>query len=219
MSKSLIKKLLREVLLKENWLGNQMRPVFDGKLVIDNQHHDAMIVAEDTNNPTQHYLVLNVKLLPNINSFDYTYAFSIHNENLKLKGGFMYERAEVNKWLPQELNNKIMPFVINMTKDLVNKNKPKRITRKAMENLEGNSLIRYQKITDVLIDLGYKLQEGYPRKDSTGKLEWIFIDDSNKEHNLNEETILDYDFFDNEKRIARFNKSMNESWDNFIKKA
>lgn len=206
MSKEFIKKKLRE-LLKESHLGNQMKPVFNGNITPNGNFHNTLIIAEDNDNPNQHYLILNVKLLPNVNHYDYSYGFSIYDENLKKSYGYFYNRDDVKKWLPKEWNNRVIPKIIEMTKDLVLKNKPHKITRKAMENLEGNSLIRYQKITDTLIDLGYKLQEGYPKKDAMGKLEWIFIDDNNKNHNLNEETILEYDFFDHERRLKWLNET------------
>jgi hypothetical protein len=207
--KEFFKKRLRE-LLKENWEGNRMKPVWDSEITEQGKYHNTLIIAEDIDNPTEHYLILNVKLLPNTSHYDYSYGFSIFDTNLKKSYGYLYTRAEVSKWLPNELRGKIMPKVHEMTKDLVIKNKPKILYRQAMEDIEGNSLKRYDKITKLFIDLGYKLQEGYPRKNNMNKWEWLFTA-GNTEMKLDEVTMFKNDIVDGDMRRARFEKFLDEN--------
>lgn len=95
-----------------------------------------------------------------------------------------------------------------MTRDLVNRIKPNIIYREAMENLEGNSLKRYETITKILVDeLGYKLV--HQGKNNYGNESWKFLK-NDIEHNLNEETIEEFYLHDMESRLHRYNKFSNE---------
>jgi len=79
------------------------------------------------------------------------------------------------------------------------------------ENLEGDSLKRYDKIIDLLInDLGYIKINDY---DKNGIHYWVFNKKENNEINeivLNEDTILTYELIPIEDKIKRIEESLNK---------
>lgn len=200
----LIKKLLRKSLLNE-----EMKSVLDGSFQTKENYHNLMIVAKDNYNPLQHYLVLSVNLVSINNFYELSYGFSIHNSSFKQISQYMYSRNEVAKYLPLDLKNKITPEVLKMTKDLINKNKPNNIYMETYEsNMDGDSVKRFENLTQFVINVcGYKLKEGYPRKNNDNKLEWIFINENGKEDLMTEEMLLEYS---SENRWKRLSERMNK---------
>ena len=75
------------------------------------------------------------------------------------------------------------------------------------ENLEGDSLRRYDKIIDLLInDLGYIKINDY---DKDGIHYWVFKR-NDKEEVFNEDTILSYELIPVEDKIKRIEESLNK---------
>lgn len=75
------------------------------------------------------------------------------------------------------------------------------------ENLEGDSLRRYDKIIDLLVnDLGYIKINDY---DKDGIHYWVFKR-NDKEEVFNEDTILSYELIPIEDKIKRIEESLNK---------
>ena len=93
----------------------------------------------------------------------------------------------------------------------------------AIEQIDGDSLYRFQRITDFLIEIGYKLKEGYPKKNEDKRLEWVFINPNGDEESLNEETIFKKDYMtleDSQRRMnIHYDKISDPAWlrEHFIK--
>ncbi len=90
----------------------------------------------------------------------YTYVFKLFDENGNEISDFLETKQEVKPHIPKEiLNKKILITIIKqMTKKLLDKIQPDLIFRQTVEPLSGDSLIRYQEITDIMInDYGYEL--------------------------------------------------------------
>ena len=206
--KDIIKKILRENILIE-----EMKPTLGDNFTEKTPETNLLLVATDENNDKEHYLVLGVDLVKGKYGYELGYGFSIMDINLIIVSSYMRTRDEVGKYLPIELKGKLMPKIIQMITNLVNKINPKIIVMDAIEKLEGDSLKRHEKITDTLIGLGYKIKEGYPKKDSEGKYEWVLLN-SNVEGGLNEELLLE--FIDKKKRQNETTRILEERYNNMF---
>ena len=170
-------------------------------------------IAIDDNNDMYHYLVLFSALTPTVNKlhYHYSYGFTVHNKDWYVTTGPLYNRGDAAKYLPLDLYGKIIPLVLDMTKNLIKRINPPRIIRETMEALEGNSLKRYDKITDLLInELGYRMEkEGVTPE---GKNYWIMTNGDGKNVTIDES----YELNNSEKRRImmqdHIRSVMNEDW-------
>jgi hypothetical protein len=217
--KPIIKQLLRERLLtKEDMVSNGNYDDF-----IEYEYTNLIVIAKDDNNKNEHFLVLSVNLTPiNKSLFELTFGFSIHNIDLNKVGDYMYDRESVSKYLTSDLNGKIMPLVIKMMNNLIKRINPKSIEMQTFENLSGDSLKRYDKIIEMLInDFNYKLINTY--LDKTGVNHWLFKNFSEEEIELNENNITGHHPKTTKDKIKVLNeyldKTLNkESLDLYFKK-
>lgn len=77
----------------------------------------------------------------------------------------------------------IFPIVENLTRKLLNSMIPQEIYRKTVEPLTGDSLERYNRITNIMInEYGYKLKETYV--DNDGCTIWKLIKEVETENNV-----------------------------------
>lgn len=183
----LIKKLLRKSLLKEemvsmvnSWKNNTSD--FDNAL--------STLIAKDNKNGNKLYLF--VVFRPFNNFSEYSYSFMLVDKNNNPLTDYMMLRNEVRKYLPSELikNKQIFPIIIDLTRQLLNKMTPEEIHRKAIEPLSGDSLKRYDEITNIMVnEFGYKdITDSVSKKRNI----WILVKDKHTERNktMNEEYIL-----------------------------
>lgn len=124
---------------------------------------------------------------------EFSYAFELLNKDGSTITGLLTKRSDVAKILPDELKGKrmIMPIIIELTKMLLTKYKPKIIYRVTVENLTEYSLLRYDEITNILVnEFMYKLTK--KSKDENGNDFWFMelIEDSIDENNDSSEYIL-----------------------------
>jgi HSP90 family molecular chaperone len=176
--RSLIKKLLKEfVEIKLNeWEDN----ISDfGKVV-------STLIWCDREKQQKLYLFVGFNTYGELESF--SYSFMLLNENNEPLTEYMTEKDEVSKYLPNEIKNKkqIFPIIKNMTRKLLDNNIPKKILRKTVEPLGGDSLKRYEEITNIMVnEYGYKIDETY--LDSFGCTVWLLskkeITDNNSDMN------------------------------------
>lgn len=181
--KTYIKKLLREGLFYENMESDVRLPF------IENGEHNYMVIATDEENDDEHYLILNTSLLK-LSNIRYELSFGLYvvNKSLDKSSNYFYTREEVNKYLPSQLKGKVTPLVNEMSINLIKRIQPKSIEMQTAEKLEGDSLKRYDKIIDLLVnELNYKLINDYQKDDIHY---WVF--NVKNENNINE-VILDED--------------------------
>jgi hypothetical protein len=181
--KGFIKKILREGLFYENMESDVRLPF------IENGEHNYTVIATDKENDDEHYLILNTSLLK-LSNIRYELSFGLYviNKSLDKSSNYFYTREEVNKYLPNQLKGKVTPLVNEMSINLIKRIQPKSIEMQTTEKLEGDSLKRYDKIIDLLVnELNYKLINDYEKD---GIHYWVF--NVKNENNINE-VILDED--------------------------
>ena len=202
--KTYIKKLLREGLFYENMESDVRLPF------IENGEHNYMVIATDKENDDEHYLILNTSLLK-LSNIRYELSFGLYvvNKSLDKSSNYFYTREEVNKYLPSQLKGKITPLVNEMSINLIKRIQPKSIEMQTAEKLEGDSLKRYDKIIDLLVnELNYKLINDYQKDDIHY---WVF--NVKNENNINEvildeDSMLTYEIVSITDKIKRIEESL-----------
>ena len=175
--KEVIKMLLREGLFYES-MESDIRLPFT-----ENGEHNYIVIATDKENDNEHYLILNTSLLK-LTNIRYELSFGIYvvNKSLDKTSNYFYSREEVNKYLPSQLKVKVMPLVNEMSVNLIKRIQPKSIEMQTAEKLEGDSLKRYDKIIDLLVnELNYNKINDYEKD---GIHYWVF--NVKNENNINE---------------------------------
>jgi len=181
--KDLIRKLLKEALISsiDKWKENttDYGSVFGTPICIDDENGNWFYVFVGFTNKG--------------GLSEFSYAFELLNKDGSTITGLLTKRSDVAKILPDELKGKrmIMPIIIELTKMLLTKYKPKIIYRVTVENLTEYSLLRYDEITNILVnEFMYKLTK--KSKDENGNDFWFMemIDDSIDENNDSSEYIL-----------------------------
>jgi hypothetical protein len=152
--KGLIRKLLREQMISfiNKWEENLT--------VIKNDKSTAVttLISKDDETHNRLYLFVGFKYYPN--TTEYSYSFMLLDKNNKPLSDYMTTRSEVSEFLPKDIKNKkqILPIVMNMTRELMDAELPQNIFRKTVEPVDGDSLKRYEEITNIMVnEYGYKL--------------------------------------------------------------
>jgi hypothetical protein len=176
--KELIKQLLREAI--ENKIGEWESNISDFDKVLGTP------IWIDGETGEMFYAFVGFNSLGKVES--YSYSFMLLDGNNKPKTGYMTERDEVTKYIPKELKNnkQILPIIEGLTRKLLDKMIPEEIYRRTVEPLTGDSLERYNRITNIMInEYGYTLDKTYT--DDKGCTIWILTKknqtDNNKEMN------------------------------------
>jgi hypothetical protein len=121
---------------------------------------------------------------------NYSYSFMLLDKDDNPKTGYMTNRGEVKKYLPQNIkNNKlILPIIMDMTRQLMDKQLPDIIIRRTVEPLSGDSLKRYEEITNIMVnEYGYHLDS--VEKNRSGETIWrLSKEESNKDNETMDET-------------------------------
>jgi hypothetical protein len=182
MKAKLIKKLLREAIENKisNWENNvgDFGKVFGTPIWIDYETGDMF------------YLFVGFNTYGKMES--YSYSFMLLDRNNKAKTKYMTERDDVEQYIPQDIKNvrQIFPIIEELTRKLLNKMIPQEIYRRTVEPLTGDSLERYNRITQIMVnEYGYILNETYV--DNDGCTVWKLI--KNKETDNNKEMDESYD--------------------------
>ena len=190
--RKLIRKLLKEII--ENKIDNWEENISDFGNVL------ATIIWYDTENNEYFYLFVGLTPYGNIQSF--SYSFMLIDKDGNPLSDYITERNEVAKYIPNEIKNSklIFPIIENLTRKLLNKMTPEEIYRKTIEPLTNNSLERYHRITNIMInEYDYKLKETYVDKD--GCTVWKLIKNGNTEKNKNMDESYDIGGIPNPKQI------------------
>ncbi len=150
----------------------------------DNTLSVVTLIGKDGENGDKLYLFVSFKNFKNVS--EYSYSFLLVDEHDEVLGdGYMTERNEVESYIPQDIKNKrqIFPIIKTMTRKLMDEQLPQNIYRKTVESIDGDSLKRYEEITNIMVnEYGYTLV--YMDRDKWGQTTWKLtrgdITDDNK---------------------------------------
>ena len=180
--KDLIKKLLKEVMKSQlyDWGVN-----FN---TFNNSETFVVTTLISKDDEINNKLYLFVGFTKNKIASEYTYSFMVlDGENTPITD-YMTKKTEVNKYLPEDIKNKrqIFPIIKDMTRKLMDSYLPNNIFRRTVESIKGDSLLRYEEITNIMInEYGYRLTE--KSTDDFGYTIWKLsrneITDNNKDMN------------------------------------
>lgn len=167
---------LKEVMQKSPSFDKE--PETNGNVVI-------VKIAEDPENDEINQL--NAVLLFNRQNTDipqlYYYMTVLNKDGSKYTSNpkTMYKRSEVAKYLPKDMGGKgeITNKINEMFKKLMTMDKPITFEMKTDEALSGTSLIRYNKLVELILANGYNMIEN--RVDVEGKTYWKFSQKTNEE--------------------------------------
>ena len=138
----------------------------------------------------------------------YSYSFLLTDKDNKPKtNGFLTKREEINKHLPNDIKNKklIFPIIEAMTRKLLDKQLPNEINRQTSEQLDGDSLKRYEIITNIMVnEYGYKLIE--KKKDEFGYTHWKLsrLENMDKNKDMKETYNITHRYTDEERAQRAF---------------
>lgn len=172
--KGLIKKLLREAIENKinDWEDNtgDFGNVVGTPIWVDNETGEMF------------YLFVGFNTYGRMES--YSYSFMLLDGDNKPKTEYMTERDEVSRYIPKDIKNsrQIFPIIEGLTRKLLNKMIPQEIYRRTVEPLTGDSLERYNRITQLMVnEYGYKVNETYV--DDDGCTVWKLIKNQETENN------------------------------------
>jgi len=143
------------------------------------------LISENIEDDEYLYLIVGFKKVGD--GYYYSYSFILMDNEGKPKTDFLTIRKDVKQYLPKEITNKKLIFsvIMKMTKNLLDNMTPQKILRTTDERLTGDSLMRYEKITDIMVnEYGYVLKNKYV--DKIGFTHWIL----EKNDGINETEII-----------------------------
>jgi len=197
-----IKKLLREKMIPfiDEWKNNVSLIKKDDYIVV------TTLISKDTKTYEKFWLIVGFKILNDISEYSYSFLLT-DNDNKMVSNGYLTNRNEVSKILPNEIKNKnkIFPIIKDMTRMLLDDYLPEKILRETTESLTGDSLERYEQITQLMIN-EYNYQLVSKEKTIDGRTIWILnrgdVNDKNKE--MNETYDIVHLYSQSEKGIKMF---------------
>lgn len=130
------------------------------------------LIAKDDNLDEKLYLFVGFTEINKLSH--YSYSFMLISSDGMDRTKFLTTRNEITKYIPVDILGKklIINIIFEMTRILLNNHLPDKIYRETVESLSGDSLVRYQKITDIMVsEYNYKLIE--ENVDSSGIRSWI----------------------------------------------
>jgi hypothetical protein len=174
--KSLIRRILREEMISfiDNWVENFTSP---DKGVV------ATLISKD--DVTNDKLYLFVGFVEGDNFSEYTYSFILLDPDNNPLTDYLTRRNEVINYIPYDIKNKrlLFPIIKDMTRRLMDQHLPQNIVRRTVEPLSGDSLIRYEEITNIMInEYGYRLDNVV--KDKFGYTTWNLTKVGETENNI-----------------------------------
>lgn len=141
------------------------------------------LISKDSENGDKLWLFVAFKNFKNVSEYSYSFLLTDINDQ-PLVSNYLIKRNEVLPYLPVDIKNKkqIFPIIKNMTRELMDKQLPKNIIRSTAEPIEGDSLKRYEEITDIMVnEYGYRLVE--KKEDDWGYTTWKLSRDGINENN------------------------------------
>ena len=144
-----IEKMLREELMSRvnDWRDN----------IVNNGNFLSTLISEDDKTGEKLFLVVGFEMR-NKNSGEFMYYFMLHDKNGLELSDPITTKSEARNYLPTELQKqfKILPIVFELSRRLLTNFKPKIVTRRTVERLEGDSMVRY---TNIFKKFGYEVTD------------------------------------------------------------
>lgn len=179
---SYLKKILRKYLLESmssevnNWKENIKN------FKSETYNINTTLISKDYDDKSKLYLFVGFKKIYDF--WEYSYSFIVIDENGNNLTDYMTSRNEVNEYLPDDVKKKglIMPIIKDLTRDLLDSQLPNIIKRETVEPVSGDSLKRYDELTNLFIsEYGYKLNKRYT--DNEGNTHWVLSKDESNDKN------------------------------------
>jgi hypothetical protein len=176
--KGFIKQLLREQMISfiDNWSDN-VNILKDTKSTVV-----TTLISKDDETNNRLFLFVGFRHHPTIS--EYSYSFMLLDKDNKPLTDYLTTRSEVSQYIPEDIKNKkqIFPIIINMTRELMDAELPQNIFRKTVEPVDGDSLKRYEEITNIMVnEYGYRLDSTEKTKDN--RTIWYLTKDSETDNN------------------------------------
>jgi hypothetical protein len=163
------------------------------------------LISKDNENGNKFWLFVVFNDFKDITEYSYSFMLTDKNDDAIIND-YLTTRSEVAPYIPNDIKNKkqIFPIIKNMTRELLDSYLPQNIFRKTVEPVDGDSLIRYEEITNIMVDeYGYTLESKEETRD--GRTIWYLsrgeVTDNNKEMNESYEIIHEYSLQEKMKTI------------------
>ena len=154
------------------------------------------LISKDNENGNKFWLFVVFNDFKDITEYSYSFMLTDKNDDAIIND-YLTTRSEVAPYIPNDIKNKkqIFPIIKTMTRELLDSYLPQNIFRKTVEPVDGDSLIRYEEITNIMVDeYGYTLESKEETRD--GRTIWYLsrgeVTDDNKEMNESYEIIHEY---------------------------
>lgn len=154
------------------------------------------LISKDNENGNKFWLFVVFNDFKDITEYSYSFMLTDKNDDAIIND-YLTTRSEVAPYIPNDIKNKkqIFPIIKTMTRELLDSYLPQNIFRKTVEPVDGDSLIRYEEITNIMVDeYGYTLKSKEETRD--GRTIWYLsrgeVNDDNKEMNESYEIIHEY---------------------------
>lgn len=154
------------------------------------------LISKDNENGNKFWLFVVFNDFKDITEYSYSFMLTDKNDDAIIND-YLTTRSEVAPYIPNDIKNKkqIFPIIKTMTRELLDSYLPQNIFRKTVEPVDGDSLIRYEEITNIMVDeYGYTLESKEETRD--GRTIWYLsrgeVNDDNKEMNESYEIIHEY---------------------------
>ncbi len=131
------------------------------------------LISKD--NKTNERVYLFVGFTEQVDGHHYSHSFMVFDKDKNPITKFLTRKESAAKYIPNDILNKglITNIITNMTRILLNKYLPERIVRETVQLLPESSLVRYQKISEILInEYNYELENEII--DPSGLRKWYF---------------------------------------------
>jgi len=154
------------------------------------------LISKDNENGNKFWLFVVFNDFKDITEYSYSFMLTDKNDDAIIND-YLTTRSEVAPYIPNDIKNKkqIFPIIKTMTRELLDSYLPQNIFRKTVEPVDGDSLIRYEEITNIMVDeYGYTLESKEETRD--GRTIWYLsrgeVTDDNKQMNESYEIIHEY---------------------------
>jgi len=154
------------------------------------------LISKDNENGNKFWLFVVFNDFKDITEYSYSFMLTDKNDDAIIND-YLTTRSEVATYIPNDIKNKkqIFPIIKTMTRELLDSYLPQNIFRKTVEPVDGDSLIRYEEITNIMVDeYGYTLESKEETRD--GRTIWYLsrgeVTDDNKQMNESYEIIHEY---------------------------
>jgi hypothetical protein len=137
-----------------------------------NNYYSTAIYSDNETGNILYLLVGFTDSTQNTNYKEFAYSFILYDKNQKPITDFITSPTEASKHIEQTDKKLIFTIIMDLTRKLLDRTLPKKIIRRSAEVLNEKQILRYQKITDIMVnEYGYEVVQ--ERIDELGHTEWL----------------------------------------------